>query len=563
MNKLLLFVLVSSFLFASVLGLRQKTQAFTVSDYIASTPRATIRQNGYCTNCYNGPENMYTASFRNKVLVTYQSIHPQDKWRTEGHVTQFAVRRSGSFRRLADFKYPLCWKMGGVATSADGSVIGVLCRGLKDSHPASKGDPKGSINFIEKYRRSPDSQCSSWRGKCFPMGWYSDIDSPLYLLEFRGGLKQNPDNIVLINHASGGWNYGHLSIELNKAKTLYFIDIKITLGPSRTNRHEGNIHFGIRRSDWTKVDLTDGFACGGGHTISNRLAYNNALDSFSRYCMIDTHHEVRWGTTPTPRNSDAHILTPNFGNTYNYLGGAMNIVSLGSRGWMASAVGPDRLSYDPEKGTTVGVIRLPKTHQEYIEDHKRSPSAGTHDASKCRENGKFDRDCCASEGAASCADGYHYHYTGKNCVTFYRIYQCWKPGSFTPIKHKYNWKWFNLFSNQFPQKRVGMVNLANFRKGGENSNRLLLGWSPSMVFQGVTNEYVVQEMDINTNLVGSPLRLNNSGWGEDNEWVYVPARGCVVFPFAWVDSASGPGSRYPVEGNLPTTKKLQMTSICP
>jgi hypothetical protein len=42
--------------------------------------------------------------------------------------------------------------------------------------------------------------------------------------------------------------------------------------------------------------------------------------------------------------------------------------------------------------------------------------------------------------------------------------------------------------------------------------------------------------------------------------------GCVVFPFAWPDSASGPGGNFPIIGNAdptvyPTT--LQMTSLCP
>ena len=60
-----------------------------------------------------------------------------------------------------------------------------------------------------------------------------------------------------------------------------------------TNRHQGQTHFGIDRADMTYVGgITDGFACGGGHTIANRLSYNAALDSWSRLCMIDSFHEV-------------------------------------------------------------------------------------------------------------------------------------------------------------------------------------------------------------------------------------------------------------------------------
>ena len=74
---------------------------------------------------------------------------------------------------------------------------------------------------------------------------------------------------------------------------MYFVDLKVTLGPSSTNRHQGQAHYGIKRDKMTYVGgITDGFACGGGHTIANRISYNVALDSWSRMCMIDSFHQV-------------------------------------------------------------------------------------------------------------------------------------------------------------------------------------------------------------------------------------------------------------------------------
>ena len=35
-----------------------------------------------------------------------------------------------------------------------------------------------------------------------------------------------------------------------------------------------------------------------------------------------------------------------------------------------------------------------------------APAAARHDKSKCRENGRFDNDCCALKGTESCADGF-------------------------------------------------------------------------------------------------------------------------------------------------------------
>ena len=41
--------------------------------------------------------------------------------------------------------------------------------------------------------------------------------------------------------------------------------------------------------------------------------------------------------------------------------------------------------------------------QFYYELH---PTKKGHDPSKCRENGEFDKDCCALENTYECADGY-------------------------------------------------------------------------------------------------------------------------------------------------------------
>jgi hypothetical protein len=110
-----------------------------------------------------------------------------------------------------------------------------------------------------------------------------------------------------------------------------------------------------------------------------------------------------------------------------------------------------------------------------------------------------------------------------------------------------------------------MAAMAYFDTRGENSQRVLVGWSPSIAFQGIAQEYVVSEVDREGRLRGAPYRIKNAGWGEDNRWVTMPSSGCVVFPFAWVGDA--PGRDYPVESdslraaNLP--RSLYMTSLCP
>ena len=269
-----------------------------------------------------------------------------------------------------------------------------------------------------------------------------------------------------------------------------------------------------------------------------------------------------WATTPTSgekmkRNTEVSLLLPNTGTTYNYNGGIMNAVSLGKRGWMACGLGPDKFGFTDVENSKIGVIRLPTTHTAYAEDQKgpeTNAAKGVHDSTKCLENGKADADCCAAPDASKCADGYKFYYTGKNCKSHYQIFECWKPDPATDPTFKYNWRWLDTPAKTSPDKaaRVGMVNLAHFSKGGENSGRLLIGWTPAMATQGLADEFVVSEVTVGTDdgaagkLAGEPLKLVGGGWGEDNVWTYMAKTGCVAAPTAWMGKA--PGGSFTVTG---------------
>jgi MYXO-CTERM domain-containing protein len=130
---------------------------------------------------------------------------------------------------------------------------------------------------------------------------------------------------------------------------------------------------------------------------------------------------------------------------------------------------------------------------------------------------------------------------------------------------RYDWHWLALpDASDGSSPRFGFANLAYFDTRDENSERLLLGWSPATRTQGITDEYVVSEVDRQGQLRGEPLTLDGAGWGEDNRWVTMPSSGCVVFPFAWAGD-SGPGGDYPLEGQEPSAYPtvMHLTSLCP
>ncbi|MCU0664832.1 MAG: hypothetical protein MUC50_21225 [Myxococcota bacterium] len=121
----------------------------------------------------------------------------------------------------------------------------------------------GAINLLDT-RRTPDCT-EDWEGRCYPIGHFSGIDSPLYIFEYTGGaVTGTPNRMALINHAIGGWNMGHHELMLNQAEDTYFVHLKVTAGPSEDNRHEGLVHFAIRRTgNFEYVNVTDGWSCGG------------------------------------------------------------------------------------------------------------------------------------------------------------------------------------------------------------------------------------------------------------------------------------------------------------
>lgn len=514
----------------------QTTQSFEVPGHIAPTQRWTMRINGLCgQSCKNGPRHMYTGSFADTLFVSWMSVDEKDPWQQYGNVATFQVSPEGKFTLKSNVNLSSkCEATYGFATKSDGSIIAVLCRGYVDAKILPD-----AINLLDTKRTANCKE--DWEGRCYPIGHFSGLDSPLYIFEYHGGkITENPDKIVLINRAVGGWRYGHHELSLNEAEDTYFVHLKVTAGPSATNRHEGLTHFAVRRSpNFEYVSVTDGWGCGAGHVQANRLAYNRATDTWSQLCTLDSCPNydmfenrqclgISWYTVPgvtrepsVEYKGDYLLELDHTEKNWNLSGGGFALLSLGADGYLALAAGPG-YSTAQTKPDTLGLMRLPLTIPELQQ------TAITEQAT-------------IYEGGAV---------VGQKEIT------------------RYQWNWLYL-PDIDPElgrtKRFGMGNMAYFSKDGEASQRLLLGWSPSIEFQGITSEYLVSEIDREGNLRGAPFTLKDAGWGEDNLWVTMPNSGCVVFPFAWV--GDGPGKSYPDEKNgrlaadYPTT--MHLTSLCP
>lgn len=526
-------------------NLTQVTQAFELPGHIAPTQRWTMRTNGLCGNeCRNGPRHMYSAAFGDTLLVSWMAVDEDDPWRQYGNVATFQQGSDGRFTLTNNVAFDgLCEATYGITTNADGSVIAVLCRGITGQTTPYAG----AINLLDGRRTAGCTE--DWEGRCYPIGNYSANDSALYLLEFRGGsVDATPDSIVYINHAVGGWRYGHHELALNANEDTYVVHLKVTAGPTVDNRHEGMTRVAIRRTpEFAYVPIDDEWSCGGGHVTTNRMAYNRATDRWAQVCQLDACplpsqyvngrcDSISFSTianasqaSPPERLDyegaasllEMQVVEKDAGgrNEWEKTGGVTSLLSLGADGWLALAAGPGYPGAQ-SKPDTIGTIRLPLTLAEL------APRAQTVSVPQF-------------EGGAQ---------VGQQDAT------------------RYQWNWLFLPASQRTAPwRVGMANMAYFGTEGEASERLLAGWSPTIAFQGITSEYVVSEIDRDGNLRGEPFRLSNAGWGEDNRWETMPRSGCVVFPFAWVGAA--PGENYPAEAegrvasDYPTT--LRVTAVCP
>jgi len=303
--------------------------------------------------------------------------------------------------------------------------------------------------------------------------------------------------------------------------------------------------------------VSGGWACGNGHTLYNRIQYNSALDKWGRICWIDgntnggdrfpsqdgfesTTFGTLGGLSNATRDPSTEITKMigwaqgGYGRWAGY-GGLGAVVSLGADGFLVASI---------------------KAAMQ-VERHADGSGQSYQQSSfmDCDTAGLLK---IPAEGAA--------HFRSQRTSL------------------DYGWTWFGddgLFPESYAgaDKRVTFVNAANFGVGGENAPEILVGWAERYMPQnsavGETSHYVVSRATREGVLIGQPWSLGGgsgslstepTGWGEDNNWVTVPATGCVVTSHVWLgDDGPGPTSyQTSNNGNLSLySNKLRLTTVCP
>lgn len=536
---------------------------FEMSAGIAPIQNSTFRVSGMCgANCGGSTRAMGTHGVKDLFLVSWMSVRdsrpvgptwttghlptwwgalykedPQvgfEEYRHTGNVTLFKELESGKLEKSGFLSFEnRCEAIHDITSNRTGTLIAFLCEGYP-SRERLKKEPFNNIidllygeNNYCQYDDKPGVNCGGAGIRGGAAGSYI-LEYHNGLFDEKGEIKQRPDNVLLINTATGGWRYSHNEIhflcdrgdnttcnEEDGTGGRYIAQVKATIGS-----HEKTVGYIIDRpnddNDKYEIKYHGGFGGGAsGHGRASRLAYNKELNAVGKIASGDACKSVSeeekqryfrdqsascqdavWSKRSLIEGGQSGMQTilkrqvPSRKQVPNtQTGGIYGILSLGADGWMLLGAGPGL---------------------DYKKDGEQVPAPAAIGVMPVKE-------------AAN--------------VEFKNIVDQWKWYNNSPKKlyNKLN------FPDNGETNRMGFGNIAYFGENSETTQRLLFGGVRSL--SGVDYPYdqddtkkplfFISEM----NRAGDIIPNSNTmievgyGWGEDNRWVTMDS-GCVVFPWA-------------------------------
>lgn len=165
-------------------------------------------------------------------------------------------------------RHPECVFMEGIAVSSDCSNVSVLCR-------RNYGDK----DFDHDVLASHPGKDWMTQPKC--------ANHEMWLYEWKNGnIASNPVKSRMHRAVDWGWEYGNNYIRLGDDGTLGMA-IKARVADPNGNCHEADAFLVMDRENYTYTNRGWKWACGTGHTIFNRLAYNQESKKYAMMCGTD------------------------------------------------------------------------------------------------------------------------------------------------------------------------------------------------------------------------------------------------------------------------------------
>jgi hypothetical protein len=233
---------------------------------------------------------------------------------------------TGALEVIESRHFAECLEMHGIATSADCSVIAALCR-IPSGTTGADADPLAE---------HPDAD---WMTNPVMCG-EDKMNDEMWLYEWTNGDIQSTPKRYIVHKSIGSWEYGNNYLLYGENDDTYGIAIKTTTG--RDSCHEADAYLILERADYSLTRRAWSWACGTGHTLFNRPAYNPGSKKYAMMCSTD-YNQAKIGGL----GAVFFRLEDGLANEFHYInldgiqnkGGASVLLPQGNDGFMGLFVG--------------------------------------------------------------------------------------------------------------------------------------------------------------------------------------------------------------------------------
>lgn len=234
-------------------------------------PGAVVPRRMYHASCDAGPN----AKMLTSITLGPDAEHPMPDPTSGALILSEIDDATGTLDVVDSRLFPECRSMHGVAMSGDCGTIGVLCR-----------VPIGNDGFdADVLATHPDAD---WMTNPYVCG-DDKMNDEMWLYEWADGDIQAEPERFIVHKSIGSWEYGNDYLRLGNDESTWGIGMKTTVGGAEGagTCHEADAFLVMDRESDTFTTRGWSWACGTGHTLVNRNAYNPATGKYAALCSTD------------------------------------------------------------------------------------------------------------------------------------------------------------------------------------------------------------------------------------------------------------------------------------
>ena len=233
-------------------------------------PGPVVPRRMYHASCGVGPSaRMFTS-----LSVGENAPHPTPDPTSGAIVIADLDDASGTLVVSDSRSFPDCEEMHGIAVSDDCQTIGALCR-----------VPTGSSGFDKDVLAThPDAD---WMTNPHVCG--DKMNDEMWLYEWTNGDIQSEPKRYIVHKSFGSWEDGNNYLRLGNDDATWGIALKTTVGgqDGPGSCHEADAFLVMDRASETMTTRGWSWACGTGHTLTNRVAFNPETGKYAHMCSTD------------------------------------------------------------------------------------------------------------------------------------------------------------------------------------------------------------------------------------------------------------------------------------